>query len=206
LAEVNLDIEAEHSIAISKSKSHSVHISVDDEHDEDDKDDEYVEDDEVDEEHGDEPSNVTIETPTTEFVEEFGEPHTHVDDDEDENEVEDPSLKAKEVCISEGEHIQMYGSEILFDTRNQVEVVAEGEPVVLTIDEQETKKEEGFIIEEETKDDAENVEEKGLQIEKTNFDHGLQLIEEWIAKPNHVEDCKEDTTTWNNTKGHQGMP
>lgn len=80
-----------------------------------------------------------------------------------------------------------------------MEVVAEGEPAVLTISEQETKKEEAKV-------DVENVEEKGLQVEQTNFYHGLQLIKEWIANPKHGKDYKENTTTWNNTKGHWSMP
>ena len=72
-----------------------MHIPVDDE------DDEYAEDDEVDEEHGDETTNVAVETPTTESIEQFGEPHTHVDEDGDENEVEDPSLKVEDASMSE---------------------------------------------------------------------------------------------------------
>lgn len=35
----------------------------------------------VDEEHVDEIANVELETLVTEVVEEFGEPHTHVDDE-----------------------------------------------------------------------------------------------------------------------------
>ena len=93
----------------------------------------------------------------------------------------------------------LYGG-ILLCTINQVEVVAEEEkdPTVVIVEEEHEEKV-GLTIEEEVEIIAETEV-------PTNFCHGLQLTEEWIEKPKHGEDCKEDTTTWNNTKGHPSMP
>ena len=150
----------------------------------------------------------------------IGEPHTHVDDDE----VEDLVVKAKETSLSESKHIPIFDEEnfqeeerlkilkekelidqllnggTLLGTFNQVEVVTkEGEPTVITTDEEETK----FLFGKGTLVGTKNqvdddkfavvnvaVESKE-ELETVNtlkvFDKELKLIEECLEKIKYDE-------------------